>query len=549
MTGGFRGWTGRRRTVVDLGASRVVFAVFERARSGGLRLVECERVAHAPEGTGDAAGRTQMSAALAKVAGMRRERGRGGEIWLGMPAHLALTKWVTIPAIAGAKHARLVRFEAAQAIPYPLEEVAWDAEAVAGDGAERDVLLAAARTEAIDAVNQAATAVGWTPARATPAGVALHRGFRYNHPEVQGCSLLVNIGARSTLLLFVEPARYRGRTLVLGGEAATRAIAAELRIGFLDAEHLKCGAAEGAAEAAVRRAAEGLAVRLAVEIARSQASLGRRGGAVAPTRLYLSGGGAALAALPGALAEKLQLPVERYDPLRRVEVAPGVDAAAASETGAEAIGLGCIAWNPREVGGRGPNLLTREMIAARRFRRIRPVLLAAAAGVVLALGGAGYALDGQAVEAQRGVAVREAELRPFREAQMRLAGQKAERAALRQALSAARERAAARTAWRDFFRDLQTRLSEVEDGWIESLTAERERGREEDADNAGMLRLRLSGRLLDTGAAADERARRLLASVAASPFVAAVEEERFDRSQPGVLRVDFTLVAKRESAL
>ena len=59
----------------------------------------------------------------------------------------------------------------------------------------------------------------------------------------------------------------------------------------------------------------------------------------------------------------------------------------------------------------------------------------------------------------------------------------------------------------------------------------------------------LSGRLLDArnpGAKASpasrERARQLLGRLAGSPYVAAVTNERFDNSQPGLLRFDVTLV-------
>lgn len=540
-----------RRTVVDLGASHAVRAEFERTAAGGLRWVACETARHRTEAATDDAWRKAMSGSMARIGGAWR-RG-GADVWVGLPGHLALTKWVNVPAIAGAKRKRLIRFEAAQAIPYPLAQVAWDYEVAAADGAELQVLLAAAKTEVVEAVGQVAKAAGWALAGATPACVALHRGFRHNHPDATGCSLLVNVGARSTHLLFIEPERYSGRTLVLGGDTVTRAIAEEFRIDFVDAEEVKCGATE---RAAVRRAAEAFAARLAVETVRSQAGLGRQGAAPQPTRVYLSGGGAALEALPALLAEKFKLPVERYDPLKRVEVAPSLAANAVMRETlplAELVGLACIAWKTEGAAGRGLNLLTPEMIDDRKFRRRRPVLLAAAACAACALWSSIPYFGATTAAGQRAVAEREAQLRPVRLARARVAAQQEELAALQRQIALARERAAAKSAWVGFLGDLQQRLSAVEDGWIESLSLTASgTGGDDDAANgrrAPERRLRLSGRLLDTGAASQERAKRLLTSLASSPFVAAIEDERFDRSQPGVLRMDFTLVAKPGSAL
>ena len=46
-----------------------------------------------------------------------------------------------------------------------------------------------------------------------------------------------------------------------------------------------------------------------------------------------------------------------------------------------------------------------------------------------------------------------------------------------------------------------------------------------------------------------ERVKRLLAGFAGSSFVTAVENERFDTSQNGILRFDFTLVINPRQTL
>jgi len=66
-------------------------------------------------------------------------------------------------------------------------------------------------------------------------------------------------------------------------------------------------------------------------------------------------------------------------------------------------------------------------------------------------------------------------------------------------------------------------------------------------------RLVVSGRLLDrenprtkVGGEAYDRVKRLITGLAPSEFVATVERERFENSQPGLLQFDFVLIARAE---
>jgi len=85
----------------------------------------------------------------------------------------------------------------------------------------------------------AADAAGFPVERATPASLALYHAFRYNYPQVHDSIIVVNVGARTTSLLFMEGERYYVRTLPLAGNTVTQSIAEDLRIDFGSAEALK----------------------------------------------------------------------------------------------------------------------------------------------------------------------------------------------------------------------------------------------------------------------------------------------------------------------
>ena len=126
----------------------------------------------------------------------------------------------------------MVEFEAVENIPHPLEEVVWDYVVVTDDGFDLEVMLAAVKFDAMQSLCAALDSAGYPVARATPAGLALRHAFRYNYPEVSDSVIVVNVGARSTHLLFLEGDRFYLRTLPLAGNAVTQSVAEELRFDF-----------------------------------------------------------------------------------------------------------------------------------------------------------------------------------------------------------------------------------------------------------------------------------------------------------------------------
>ena len=130
---------------------------------------------------------------------------------------------------------------------------------------------------------------------------------------------------------------------------------------------------------------------------------------------------------------------------------------------------------------------------------------------------------------------------------------------------------ASKNNWINFFTHLQDRLVSVNDVWVVKLAVGRPIGAvaaaphpaagglfggggndfEESAapPSPELLRLNVTGRLLDRANPVSRvsqesynRARSLLGSFVDSPYIAAVENERFDPNTPGLLRFDFILV-------
>src|SRR5207253_5688518 len=149
-------------------------------------------------------------------------------------------RFVKLPAVEEEKVERIIVFEAQQNVPFPIDEVVWDYQLIAGGGDEQvQVVLVAIKTDLLDEINNAVEETGLRTAIVDVAAMALYNAFRYNYAGLSGCSLLVDIGARTTNLLFVEPQKIFTRSIPVGGSSITAAIAKEFNEPFAAAEFRK----------------------------------------------------------------------------------------------------------------------------------------------------------------------------------------------------------------------------------------------------------------------------------------------------------------------
>ena len=548
-----------RILAVDLGAGHVASGIFGVGATGRLVLQRFaqERLDADPAHEGRWTEHTAQ--ALGALAG--REK-LAGACSLAVPGHLALTKFIKTPALDPAKRKQSLAFEASQHIPYPLGEVVWDHVIIADDSFDLEVMLAAVKVDALEALCAAVDAAGFAPERAQPGSLALRAAFRYSYPEAPASSLVINIGARSTHLLFLDGERFYIRTFPLAGNSVTAAIAEELRIDFAAADTLKISVLSDRSElpessparAAVQRAAAGFVGRLHLELSRSIINHRRQTGAPATAAVYVTGGGSLIAELPATLAERLKLPVERYDALRGVELSADARAAGAASLGhimADLVGLAVPLVQPvADV-----TLLPPAITAALAFRKRQPLLLAAAVLAAAALVPPIVYFNARAAQARAQVAATEALLRPLRSVEARNNDHLAQIEDARKQVAALEGLVATKANWLDFLGDVQSRLNKVGDVWLERIQivppppADPSAAAPSAPAPAPALKLTLGGRLLDVANPVSnvspesyERVKKLIASFTGSPFITAVENERFDNTQPGLLRFDFTLV-------
>lgn len=383
-------------SVINLGSQRVSGAVFGRTPGGDLILKRFDAVELDGDPSLDVSRLPQLKVAVDELVGRLKIKGQA--VWYSVAGHTVFTRFVKLPPVQGDKMDQIVEFEAKQNVPFPIDEVTWDYEQVSDPSSlEQEVILVAMKSDSLNEIHEQVSAAGLKGLGVDLAPAALYNSFRYNYPDAEEPALVIDLGARSTNLVFIENGRFFTRNLLVGGASVTNAIAKEFGISFTEAEQQKLsqgfvalgGAVEDHPDEAVNamsKVMRNAMTRLHGEVMRTINYYRSNHGGAAPKRVFLAGGGASTAFISEFFAEKLKLPIENFNGLRGVQFDRGVNeeqAAAAAATLGELAGLAL-----RGFGGCPVQLeLVPDAIAtARDAARRSPALIMAGLCLFAALG-------------------------------------------------------------------------------------------------------------------------------------------------------------------
>jgi len=385
---------------LNLGSQTLGLAEFRVQPHGGLVLLDY-RLREAPldPATGQ---RREAHTALHETAVVLREmmhelRIKNGAVNCALPAQSVFARFVKLPSLEHQKLEKIIAFEAQQNVPFPIDDVVWDYQVVGGGLEEQiQVILVAIKHDLLDDVNGAVEETGLQTVTIDVAPMALYNAFRYSYPNVNDCSLLVDIGARTTNVLFIEPRRIFSRSLPIGGSAITGAVAREFGESFEEAETRKkrdgfVGLGGAYAEpsdhdiARVSKLARSTMTRLHAELMRSVSHYRAQQQGNRPDRIFLCGGTAGLPYMREFFHEKFQLPIEFFNPLRNVAVSEAASASGVAQSAhllGELVGLALrsVTVCPMEL-----SLLPANVVRRQELGRRRPFFIAAAACVILAM--------------------------------------------------------------------------------------------------------------------------------------------------------------------
>ena len=506
--------------------------------------------------------------AASQSFGEIRSRFKGDmPVGYSLPGNLVLTKYLKIPQSPKNKRDKIIAFEARQNIPYSIGEVAWDDQLIDEDDLDFETLIAASKTELVESLSLYGKQAKMDPDVISPSFIGLINAYRFNEPQVQGCDLLLSIGAKSTDVVFIDGAKFYSRNVSLGGNSVTQELANSLGLPFEEAEKIKRLSLSGdpiptGEHAAFVEARNAFLKRLNTEISRTLAIYKNHGYENEPVRCLITGGGSVLPDIERALSTRLGVEVKRLDPLKEVRVSENCSAKALPMDKvflAEAIGVGIGRFLPDSSQ---IDLLPRSILWQRRFKRQQPYYLVAGlvacAAVALPLINSKIAIQRYEQEIQN----LDTKLIPLRNLNSEIIQRTEEIEKIKALIEETHVVADARSNWIHFLNDIQGRMAEVEDVWLDRIEVLRPRTEVVSSSNrfsgvrngnAGdkdpKVRLLLEGRLLDVAnplstvsQESNRRVSALLSSFSDSKFVESLEDERFDNNVPGILKFNFTLV-------
>src|SRR5450432_1814019 len=385
---------------VDFGAGSLKLAEFEVNESGGLRLKTFAIKSLGAEGAAEATREATILKALQETLVEKNIKAKIVNVCA--PGFHVFSKFVKLPPVDANKVTQIIQYEAQQNVPFPLAEVVWDYQILgSAPGGELEVLLVAIKSDVVEGLFRVAAKAKLKLNLCDASPAALCNAFRYNYGDLEDCTMLLDIGAKTSNLLFFEKGKVFSRSINLGANAITQDFATEAKLKFDDAEKIKIaegfvslGGAyeepENPNQAAISKIARQFMTKLHIQVNQTiQFYRGQQGGA-APQRLYLAGGASIMPYTAQFFAEKLNLPVEYFNPLRNAQIDPSVnleELARVAHSLGEVVGLGLrnLANCPVEM-----NLMPESTLRWQAFNGRKPYFIATVFSMVLVAFAVGY---------------------------------------------------------------------------------------------------------------------------------------------------------------
>ncbi len=383
---------------IDFGAGSLKLGEFEVNEAGGLRLKGFAIKPLGAEGAQETTREATILKALQEVLVEKSLQSRN--INVCAPGFHVFSKFVKLPPVDAGKVTQIIQYEAQQNVPFPLAEVVWDYQILgSAPSGELEVLLVAIKSDVVEGLFRVAEQAKLRLNLCDASPAALCNAFRYNYGDLEDCTMLLDIGAKTSNLLFFEKGKVFSRSINLGANAITQDFANEAKLKFGVAEQIKIaegfvslGGAyeepENPNQAAISKIARQFMTKLHIQVNQTiQFYRGQQSGS-APQRLFLSGGASIMPYTAQFFAEKLNVPVEYFNPFRNVQIDPAVnleELARVAHSLGEVVGLGLrnLAHCPVEM-----NLMPESTLRWRAFNEKKPYFFC----TVLSLAGVAFAV-------------------------------------------------------------------------------------------------------------------------------------------------------------
>lgn len=381
---------------LEIGAQSVTMGVFEPA-GRGFKLSRYARRDILLDPVEEGMRMDYVSNAIGEMVAELKVR--GSDVRNVVSGQQVFMRFIKLPAIDIDNLAEQVGYEAQQHIPFPLEDIVYSYQELADRGeGEREVLLVAIKKDVLDNLNSQVEGNSLKTRSVDCSITSLYNAFRISYPEEDQPVMLLDIGAKTTDIIFSEAGRFFTRSVTAAGAFVTNSVAREFNMSFREAEKLKVNSGvvslgnghtdsmseQDAALATTIRTAMG---RLSSEVQRTINHYRAQYKGNPPTKAYICGGGARLPYAMEFLQSALNIPVEYLNPLNAFSIGKNVDTEALD---GDAICLGPIVGAAVTGAKAGEFEIDLVPTSVGKDRAEKQMLPKVAAAGIIALAGAGF---------------------------------------------------------------------------------------------------------------------------------------------------------------
>ena len=244
----------------------------------------------------------------------------------GVSGHSVIVKNIVLPQMSEEELQESFSWHAEEHIPFDIADVNLDYQVTGNSSDALHVLMAACKSDKIANVKQAIQLAGKQPVIIDVDAFALQNCYELNYqPKTGEVVALLNIGAATMNINILNGARsVFARDASVGGSQYTSLLQKELGLTFEQAESVKRGLPlpEGVEARPIQPIIETVSDILSLEVKKTmdfyRATAEEGGQAI--QKILIAGGGSKLPGLADYLAKRFEIPVEVFDPFKRIEV-------------------------------------------------------------------------------------------------------------------------------------------------------------------------------------------------------------------------------------
>jgi len=304
------------------------------ASGGTVEVIGFDNLQHGKilSGSGvDEAERTELIALTLRRFVQQNELGKD-DVIVSVPSQNSFARLIKLPPVEKKRIPEIVRFEAAQQIPFDISEVQWDWQIMSEpESTEVKVGIFAIKNEIVTSELEHYSRENIRVMLVQMAPMALYNYILYDRPELvkndNEAVVVLNVGAENTDLVVCAKTTVWQRSIPMGGNSFTKAVSETFKLNFEKAEKLKRTAPMSKYARQILQAMKPVFADLGSEIQRSLGFYSNTNPNTKLTRIIALGGGTKMRGLLQYLQQTLQMPIERPDSFKRLALSHEASAA------------------------------------------------------------------------------------------------------------------------------------------------------------------------------------------------------------------------------